>query len=80
MQDLIQFLSKPLAHFVGSTIGEGNGDDLIDVEISVLTKDMKITLDENSGLPRARPSRHRDVFLDLVSGAGLFREKDSRFV
>ena len=70
-QHLVELAAQALVHFVGGAIGEGDRDDLIDGE-TVFAKDVDVALDENRGLARARPGRHRDVFVDLVRGCGLF--------
>ena len=71
LQNQVEFFPEPLAHFVRGAIGEGDSDYLIDVEVGVLTKDMKIALDQYRCLPRPRAGRHRDMFRYLVSGSGL---------
>src|SRR6266545_1212256 len=72
LQNEIELLSKPLAHFIGGTIGKSDGDNLIDVEL-VFAEDVQVTLDEHRRLSGTRSGRYRDVFLDLVCGCCLLR-------
>jgi hypothetical protein len=70
-QHLIQLAAQTLVHFVGGAVGESDRDNLIDRE-AVFAKDVDVTFDEYGRLARARPRRHRDVFVDLVRGGCLF--------
>ena len=70
-QHLVELAAQAFAHFVGGAIGESDRDDLIDGE-TVFAEDVDVALDEDGRLARPRPCRHRDVFVDLVCGGGLF--------
>ena len=72
-QNAIEIFAQTFSHLVGSAIGKGYGDDLIDVEVFVFAQDVEIPLDQDSGFARAGTSRHRDVLLDLVRRRCLFR-------
>src|SRR6185503_20850086 len=66
----VDFAAKAFAHFVRSAIRKSDGYDLIYGE-AVFAEDVDVALDEDGGLARPRPGRHRDVFADLVGGCGL---------
>ena len=69
-EHLVELAAQALVHFVRGAIGERDRDDLIDGE-TVFAEDVDVAFDEDSSLARPRPCRHRDVFIDLVSGCCL---------
>ena len=44
----------------------------------LFAQDVQVALDQYGRFAGARPGRHRDVFLDLVGGRGLFRFQFAR--
>src|SRR5512132_391552 len=64
----VQLFSQAFAHLIGSAIGKGDGNDLIDIEILVFAQDVKISLDEDGSLTRTGTGSHRHMPVKRVRG------------
>ena len=71
-QNFIESGSEALAHFVCRAIGESDGDDLINGEVS-FTEYVQVTLHQHRGFTGARAGGHRNVAIDGKSSGGLLR-------
>src|SRR3989442_782663 len=73
-QQLIQFFPEAAAHLVGSAIGKSDGDDLIYGDV-VGAENVQVTLDQDGGLARARPSRYGNMPVKHLCSLSLFRSQ-----
>ena len=71
-ENAIQVFSKPFAHLVGSAIGKGDGNDLIDIQVFILAQDVKVSLDQDGRLARARSGGYRHVPVKRIRCRLLF--------
>jgi hypothetical protein len=70
-QQTVQRFAQTLAHLVGSTIRKSDSDYLIDRGWFLLAQDVKVALNQNHGLARARSRRHGDVTIKRIRGPRL---------
>jgi hypothetical protein len=63
--------SDPFAHFAGSLVGEGDGQNLIG-EGALRQQDMSETGCQHTGLAGARTSEHQQWPIDGFDGGALF--------
>ena len=70
LQNMIESFTKAFAHLVRGAVGEGDGDDLIEVQF-LLAQDVQVALNQDGRLAGAGAGSDGDVAVNGVGGSRL---------